>query len=118
MKSQKQTLTIAFGILIALVVSCISHPGFGQSIFDNDDDGDQVSIITIKNGKKKTLVGSSTQFSMTKGGKTVLKFDKGLSDFRIEYEGEIEISDDDKDITGISRGGFIEISKSAFGNKR
>lgn len=116
MKSQKQTLTIAFGILVAFIVSCISHPGVGQTIFDKDDN--QASTVIIKNGKKRTIVGSSTQVSMMKNGKTILKFDKGLSDFKIEYEGEMEISDDDTDIVGISRGGFIEISKSAFGNKR
>lgn len=43
---------------------------------------------------------------------------KGKGDFKIEYEGDIVLSDDDKDIVSISRGGFIEIKKSSFGKKR
>ncbi|MFY7670956.1 hypothetical protein ACOSP6_07675 [Tenacibaculum sp. MEBiC06402] len=43
---------------------------------------------------------------------------KGKGDFKIEYEGDIVLSDDDKDIVSISRGGFIDIKKSSFGKKR
>ncbi|AUC15149.1 hypothetical protein BTO06_08360 [Tenacibaculum sp. SZ-18] len=43
---------------------------------------------------------------------------KGKGDFKIEYEGDIVLSEDDKDIVSISRGGFIEIKKSSFGKKR
>ncbi|MEM9650069.1 MAG: hypothetical protein AAF969_16445, partial [Bacteroidota bacterium] len=32
--------------------------------------------------------------------------------------GEITLSDDDKDIVAISRGGYMEVKKSAFGNRR
>ena len=41
-----------------------------------------------------------------------------MKDFKIEYEGEITLSDDDKDIVAISRGGYIEIKKSSFGKRR
>lgn len=40
------------------------------------------------------------------------------NDFKIEYEGEIILSDDDSDIKDISRGGYIEIKKSSFGKRR
>ena len=42
---------------------------------------------------------------------------KGLG-FDVKYRGELVISNDDKDITSISDGGFIEITKSSFGSKR
>lgn len=43
---------------------------------------------------------------------------KGRNSFKIEFKGDIEVTEDDKDIKSISRGGFIDISKTTFGNKR
>lgn len=40
------------------------------------------------------------------------------NDLKLEYRGEITLSNDDKDIAAISRGGFIEIRKSRFGKRR
>jgi hypothetical protein len=37
------------------------------------------------------------------------------NDFKIEYEGEILLSDDGTDIKNISSGGFLKIKKSSFG---
>jgi len=52
-------------------------------------------------------------------GKTTIKYSKsGFDKFSLKYEGEITISDDDKDIVAITDGGFFEIKKSVFGNKR
>lgn len=42
----------------------------------------------------------------------------GFNSFNIEYQGTIEVTDDDKDIKSISPGGYIEISKTTFGSKR
>ncbi|UII32433.1 hypothetical protein LVD17_01085 [Fulvivirga ulvae] len=42
----------------------------------------------------------------------------GLQSFNIEYKGEIEVTDDDKDIKSISPGGYLEISKTTFGSRR
>ena len=52
------------------------------------------------------------------GGKTVVKISLGSQKYSIEYEGDIILSDDDKDIIDITRDGFIQIKKTAFGGKR
>jgi hypothetical protein len=41
-----------------------------------------------------------------------------VSDFNIECRGKIEVTDDDKDIKGISDDGYLEINKTVFGSKR
>ena len=53
-----------------------------------------------------------------KNGKSIIRIKNDGTDFKIEYEGEITISDDDKDIISISNGGFFEIKKSSFGSRR
>lgn len=44
--------------------------------------------------------------------------DRRFSRFEISYRGKILIADNDKDITDITPGGFLKISKSSFGNRR
>ncbi len=51
-------------------------------------------------------------------GKSKIHITNNGKDFKIEYEGDITLSDDDKDIIAISNGGFIEIERSSFGSKR
>lgn len=51
-------------------------------------------------------------------GKHRIHISDNGNDFKIEYEGEITLSNDDKDIVAISKGGFIEITKSSFGKRR
>ncbi|MEM7084929.1 MAG: hypothetical protein AAF489_02025 [Bacteroidota bacterium] len=51
-------------------------------------------------------------------GKSTIHVKENGKDFKIEYEGEFTLSNDDKDITAITQGGFIEITKSSFGNRR
>jgi len=38
--------------------------------------------------------------------------------FMTEFKGDIQVSDDDKVITGISSGGYLKVYKKTFGNKR
>ena len=57
-------------------------------------------------------------YSINKNGRNKIKVHNNGKDYKIEYEGEITLSNDDKDITGISDGGFIEIEKSSFGSRR
>ena len=61
----------------------------------------------------KTVISSS-------GNKSTQRWrtSTGLTDFNIEFRGKIEISDDDKEIKGLSNDGYIEISKTVFGSKR
>ena len=62
---------------------------------------------------------NKTNYSISSNnGKSTISVSNNGKDFKIEYEGEITLSDDDRDIVSISRGGFIEIEKSSFGNKR
>ncbi len=62
---------------------------------------------------------TSVNVRSSKNGKTTISVKKGRSNsFSLEYEGDISISDDDKDILSISRGGYFEVKKSAFGNRR
>ncbi|WP_347175360.1 hypothetical protein [Polaribacter uvawellassae] len=72
----------------------------------------QTSITTSKSNSY-TINSSSS-----KNGIRTYHVKNGQNDFRIEYEGDITLSNDDKDIVAISRGGFIEIKKSSFGTKR
>ena len=61
--------------------------------------------------------GYSVNVSNNNGKSTIHVKDNG-KDFKIEYEGEFTLSNDDRDITAITEGGFIEITKSSFGNRR
>ena len=52
-------------------------------------------------------------------GKTTISIKNGFgNNFSVEYQGDIELSDDDSDIVSISRGGYMEIKKTAFGSRR
>lgn len=53
-----------------------------------------------------------------KNGVHTVKVKSNGDDFKVEFEGDIVISKDDKDILDISRGGYIEIKKSSFGRSR
>ena len=67
-----------------------------------------------------STTGKNT-YSFTTSGKNGAKtyrVKNSNNDFKIEYEGEITLSDDDKDVIGISMGGFLEIKKTSFGSKR
>jgi hypothetical protein len=46
------------------------------------------------------------------------KIINGFNSFKIDYKGDIKVSDDDRSIKSISPGGFLEIQKATFGNKR
>ena len=94
-KGQKlQTVAIWVGILAALCILLIPENAVAQ-----------ISV-------SKRSVSSSV------GGKTTIKFNDWQKAYKIEFEGDFELSDDDKDITSVSRGGYFEISRAAFGSKR
>lgn len=40
------------------------------------------------------------------------------TNFSVEYEGYVTVADDDRDVVAISAGGYLKVSKSAFGSKR
>ena len=51
-------------------------------------------------------------------GKSTYRINNISGEFDVEYEGKIQISDDDKDIVSISPGGYFELEKSSFGASR
>lgn len=70
-------------------------------------------------GQKSSNSSKSHSININnRNGKSTIKISDNGKNFKIEYEGEFTISDDDKDIIAITNGGFIDISKSSFGNKR
>lgn len=96
-KGQKlQNLAIWVGILAALCILLIPQSSLAQI------------SVSVGNGK--------TQY--TRNGKTTIKFNDWQKAYKIEFEGDFELSDDDTDIISVSRGGYFEISRAAFGSKR
>lgn len=70
-------------------------------------------------GQKRSSSNKSNSISInTKNGKSTIQFNGIGKNFKIEFEGEFKVSNDDKDIVAISKGGFIDITKTSFGNKR
>lgn len=60
---------------------------------------------------------TSTSYSINRGVHTITHRNS-QGRFQLEYEGEIELSDDDKSIKSISRGGYFWIRKTTFGDRR
>lgn len=90
----KNLKTIFVGFLLAISFFISPSEMMGQTVFNGtsstkNDDG--VRTYRYNNNKQK---------------------------FSIEYEGEITLSNDDKEITAISNNGFIEIRKTRFGKRR
>ena len=66
---------------------------------------------------QRTVMKGNFRTTNDDGSRTIT-IKNGNKDFRIEYEGDITISDDDKEIVSISRNGYIEIRKTRFGKRR
>ena len=61
----------------------------------------------------------STSVNVNSNGKTTVSIKNSYGkNFSMEYKGEIELADDDSDVISISRGGYMEIKRSAFGSRR
>ena len=75
----------------------------------NDLSARQISISTSRS--------NSTSISQ-KNGTYRYTSKQGNNGFEVEYEGKIEFTDDDRAIKSISRGGYIKIRKTSFGEKR
>ena len=69
------------------------------------------SLVFTSNGNE--LKGKRTDYMVLPNGLS----DK-YTDFRVRYKGFFVLSDNDKEIIGISPNGYLEISRSTFGNKR
>lgn len=62
-----------------------------------------------------SVFGSSRSVN---NSETKVHFNDGSTSFELEYKGTITLSDNDDDIIAISKGGYFEIEKKAFGSKR
>lgn len=69
-------------------------------------------LFTVSDNKSHSIETTKGKFKSTS-----VSFG-GLKSFNIEYRGDIEVNDTDTDVIGISRGGYLEISKTTFGSKR
>ena len=96
-KGQKlQNLAIGLGILAALCILLIPQTSVAQI------------SVSVSKGK--------TEYS--RNGRTTIKFNDWQKSYKIDFEGDFELSDNDEDIISVSRGGYFEITRAAFGSKR
>ncbi|HEU5147979.1 MAG TPA: hypothetical protein VFT90_14735 [Chryseosolibacter sp.] len=63
---------------------------------------------------------SSTETSISASNRKVHRWShsSGTTDFNVEMRGEVELTDDDRDIKSISEDGYLRISKTVFGSRR
>lgn len=80
------------GIAVALLAMLV----MAQDVY-----GQSVSISSSRNGDRYRFTQK-----------------RGSNKLDIEYDGKIEFAEDDKSIESISRGGYLRIRKSSFGNRR
>ncbi len=75
--------------------------------------GSSVSTTTsISNGSR-----SSTKISV-RDGRYTFSSRMGSQQLELEYDGTVEFTDDDKGIKSISKGGYLKIRKTSFGERR
>lgn len=78
-----------------------------------------LAIFSLVNEAQAQRSRSSTSISSSSNnGKHTITHKSGSQRLNVEYEGEIEFSEDDKSIKSISRGGYLFIRKTSFGNRR
>jgi hypothetical protein len=86
--------------------------------------------INSKSGKNKILfltimfflgfavIQANASIQQAPDGKKQYKYRDTLSSYDVQVNGDIEVNDTDSGIKSISPGGYLKISKKAFGNKR
>ncbi len=65
-----------------------------------------------------TVIKSKDKHVVISNGKKHRYHSVHGSSFNLEYNGDIRVTDDDRDIKSISPGGYFEVSKTTFGSKR
>jgi hypothetical protein len=87
------------------------------------------SMMFNVHARQSTSTSSSTSTSISNDGKTSTKTsvkngrytyssNTGSNQLELEYDGEVKFTDDDKAIKSISRGGYLKIKKTSFGERR
>nr|WP_299344914.1 hypothetical protein [Allomuricauda sp.] len=78
-----------------------------------------ILLLLLLTGNSAEAQRRSTSVNVQDNGKTTVSVRNPFgSNFQVEYRGDIKLSDDDTDIVSISRGGYMEIKRSAFGSRR
>jgi len=82
--------------------------------------GQKLRIILLIIGVLVATLAWSQDRTSTRSSKGSYQFHNSglLQNFDVEYRGDIVVTDDDKDVKSISPGGYLEISKTTFGNRR
>ncbi|MTI33466.1 hypothetical protein [Xanthovirga aplysinae] len=77
-------------------------------------------LLLPKPGNSEILPNSPSNQSDSIKRKTYIQhtYSNGVSKYSIKQRGEIELTEDEKDIKNISPGGYLKIEKTTFGNKR
>lgn len=70
-------------------------------------------LVMVEDVKGQTSISVSRN-----GDKYQYSSKRGSNKLDIEYDGTVEFTDDDKSIKSISRGGYLRIRKTSFGNRR
>ncbi|MEM7108341.1 MAG: hypothetical protein AAF519_08955 [Bacteroidota bacterium] len=94
-------LRLLLGVLIVLFLAAPT--------FIPDASG-QRTIIKDRNDKSRVVISNKSTYRSKRSGLG--------NNFNIEYRGDIDVNDTDTDVTSISPGGYLEISKTTFGSKR
>lgn len=77
------------------------------------------SLVNDAQAQRSSSSSSSVSISSnSNNGKHTITRKTGSQRLNVEYEGDIEFADDDKSIKSISRGGYLFIRKTSFGNRR
>ena len=78
-----------------------------------------IAMFTIvESAEAQRSRSRSVSISSNSGKTRTITHNNGSQKLNIEYEGDIEFTDDDKSIKSISRGGYLYIRKTQFGNRR
>lgn len=76
-----------------------------------------LALLSFSHDVQSQVSKTSTSISVNRGVHTV-SHKSGNQRLNLEYEGEIVFTDDDKAIKSISRGGYLLIRKTTFGDRR
>jgi len=86
-----------------IILLTLMSLGFLSSQAQTEEIDDQGNVTIVSRNGRTVYRSSSNGF---------------FNEYKLEYRGKITISDDDKDIVDISDGGYFELSKTTFGNRR
>jgi hypothetical protein len=76
------------------------------------------SVSTSTSSTSTSSNGKSFTSTSVRNGKYTFRTKIGSSQLELEYDGEVTFTDDDKAIKSISRGGYLKIKKTSFGERR